>query len=82
MEDVKSIATAIVAEVLKQLQPPKVETIVPLAEAAKMLHLQPCTLRKLVYTNKIGYVVDGKSYFFKVSDLNEYINSHYTPSKP
>ena len=69
------------AEVVKLIQPERVEPIVPLAEAAKLLKMQPCTLRKLVYTNKIGFIVDGKSYFFKVRDLNEYINSHYTPSK-
>ena len=67
------------AEVVKLIQPVRVEPILPLAEAAKMLHVQPCTLRNLVYRNKIGFIVDGKSYFFKVSDLNAYIEEHYTP---
>ena len=39
------------------------------------------TLRRMIYGNKIGYVQDGKSYFFKVSDLNDYINNHYTPAQ-
>ena len=63
------------------IKPPTVEAILPLAEAAKMLKMQPCTLRKLVYANKIGFIVDGKNYYFKVSDLNNYINEHYTPAK-
>lgn len=67
------------AEVVKLIQPERVEPIVPLAEAAKMLKMQPCTLRNLVYKNKIGFIVDGKSYYFKVSDLNRYIDEHYTP---
>lgn len=67
------------AEVVRLIQPMQVEPILPLADAAKKLHVQPCTLRNLVYRNKIGFIVDGKSYFFKVSDLNDYINQHYTP---
>lgn len=42
--------------------------------------MQPCSLRKLVYTNGIGYIIDGKVYKFKVSDLNAYLNAHYTPA--
>lgn len=70
------------AEVVKLIQPMRVEPILPLTDAAKMLHVKPCTLRNLVYRNKIGYIVDGKSYFFKVADLNQYINQHYTPANP
>ena len=82
MQDgLKALAVDIVSEAIKRLQPPTVEAIVPLAEAAKLLKMQPCTLRNLVYKNKIGFIVDGKSYYFKVTDLNDYINSHYTPSK-
>ena len=70
----------LIREVLATFQPPKVETIVPFAEAAKMLHVQPITLRRMIYAGKIGYVQDGKGYFFKVSDLNAWINAHYTPA--
>lgn len=70
------------AEVVRLIQPMRVEPIIPLADAAKMLHVKPCTLRNLVYRNKIGFIVDGKQYFFKVADLNEYINQHYTPATP
>lgn len=80
MADTETLAK-FAAEVVKLIQPMRVEPIVPLAEAAKMLKMQPCTLRKLVYKNKIGFIVDGKSYYFKVSDLNRYIDEHYTPSK-
>ena len=79
MTDTETLAR-FAAEVVKLIQPPTVEAIVPLAEAAKLLKMQPCTLRNLVYKNKIGFIVDGKNYYFKVRDLNEYINSHYTPA--
>lgn len=72
---------SIIAEIVKYFRPPQVEAIVPLAEAARLLHMKPCTLRNLVYRNKIGFIVDGKNYYFKVSDLNDYINAHYTPQK-
>ena len=72
---------SIIAEIVQYLRPPTVETIVPFAEAARMLHIKPITLRRMIYGGKIGYVQDGKSYFFKVSDLNEYINKHYTPAQ-
>lgn len=71
----------LIYEVLSTFRPPVVETIVPFAEAARMLHVKPITLRRMIYGNKIGYVQDGKSYFFKVSDLNDYINKHYTPAQ-
>ena len=72
---------SIIAEIVQYLRPPMVETIVPFAEAARMLHVKPITLRRMIYANRIGYVQDGKSYFFKVSDLNDYINKHYTPAQ-
>ena len=70
----------LIREVLATFQPPTVETIVPFAEAAKLLHVKPITLRRMIYGGKIGYVQDGKGYFFKVSDLNAWINEHYTPA--
>lgn len=70
----------LIREVLATFQPPTVETIVPFAEAAKLLHVKPITLRRMIYGGKIGYVQDGKGYFFKVSDLNAWINKHYTPA--
>lgn len=70
----------LVREVFECLAPPTVETIVPFADAARMLHVKPITLRRMIYGGRIGYVQDGKNYFFKVSDLNAYINSHYTPA--
>ena len=79
-DDMKSLAVELAEEIVKYFRPPQVEAIVPLAEAARMLHMKPCTLRKLVYSNRIGFIVDGKQYFFKVSDLNDYINAHYTPA--
>lgn len=80
-DDVKTLAVELAAELAKRLQPEKVESIVTLPEAARQLRMQPCTLRKLVYNNRIGFIVDGKNYYFKVSDLNRYLNEHYTPSK-
>jgi excisionase family DNA binding protein len=65
------------AEIAKALRPERVIEILPLAEAAKTLHVKPCTLRRMVEKGKIGFIADAKSYFFKVSDLNEYINKHY-----
>lgn len=83
MQDgLKALAVDIVSEAVKQLKPPAVETILPLAEAARALHVQPITLRRMVQSNKIGYLWDGKGYFFKVSDLNDYLEKHYTPAKP
>ena len=79
MTDTETLAQ-FASEVVKLIQPMRVEPILPLVDAAKMLHVKPCTLRNLVYRNKIGFIVDGKSYFFKVADLNEYINQHYTPA--
>jgi excisionase family DNA binding protein len=72
----------LIREVLATFKPPAVETILPLAEAARALHVQPITLRRMVQANKIGYLWDGKGYFFKVSDLNDYLEKHYTPAKP
>lgn len=80
-EELKALAVEIGAEIAKQLRPPQVESIVALPEAAELLHVQPCTLRRMVYANKIGFIVDGKNYYFKVSDLNAYLNEHYTPAK-
>lgn len=80
-DELKALAVEIGAEIAKQLRPPQVESIVSLPEAAELLHVQPCTLRRMVYANKIGFIVDGKNYYFKVSDLNDYLNEHYTPAK-
>jgi len=80
-DGLKALAVDIVAEAVKQLKPPAVETILPLAEAARMLRVQPITLRRMIQNGKIGFIADAKSYFFKVSDLNDYINKHYTPAK-
>ena len=79
-DELKQFAAAVAAEVARALQPEKVEQIVTLPDAARLLKMQPCSLRKLVYTNGIGYVLDGKVYKFKVSDLNAYLNAHYTPA--
>lgn len=68
-------------EFAEAIRPRRVIEILPLADAASYLHIQPCTLRKLVFKGKIGFIVDGKQYFFKVSDLNAYLNEHYTPAK-
>lgn len=80
-DELKQFAAAVAAEVARALQPEKVEQIVTLPDAARLLKMQPCSLRKLVYTNGIGYVLDGKVYKFKVSDLNAYLNAHYTPAR-
>jgi hypothetical protein len=79
-EEIKALAVELAAEIARVLQPEKVEAIVPLPDAARFLQMKPCTLRKLVYKNRIGFIVDGKNYYFKVSDLNAYLNSHYTPA--
>ena len=79
-DELKQFAAAVAAEVARALQPEKVEQIVTLPDAARLLKMQPCSLRKLVYTNGIGYIIDGKVYKFKVSDLNAYLNAHYTPA--
>lgn len=79
-DELKQFAAAVAAEVVRALQPEKVEQIVTLPDAARLLKMQPCSLRKLVYTNGIGYIIDGKVYKFKVSDLNAYLNAHYTPA--
>lgn len=78
--EMKELAVELAAEVVRALQPEKVEQIVTLPDAARLLKMQPCSLRKLVYTNGIGYIIDGKVYKFKVSDLNAYLNAHYTPA--
>jgi hypothetical protein len=80
-DELKQFAAAVAAEVARALQPEKVEQIVTLPDAARLLKMQPCSLRKLVYTNGIGYIIDGKVYKFKVSDLNAYLNAHYTPAR-
>lgn len=80
-DGLKALAVDIVSEAVKQLKPPAVETILPLAEAARKLHVQPITLRRAVQSGKIGYLWDGKGYFFKVSDLNDYLEKRYTPAK-
>lgn len=80
-DELKQFAAAVAAEVVRALQPEKVEQIVTLPDAARLLKMQPCSLRKLVYTNGIGYIIDGKVYKFKVSDLNAYLNAHYTPAR-
>lgn len=74
------VAMKLFEEFMRIVQPPRVEPVMTLSEAAKHLRMKPCTLRKLVYTNRIGFVLDGKQYLFKVSDLNDYINAHYTPA--
>lgn len=79
-DELKTLAVEIGAEIARRLQPEKVEQIVTLPDAARLLKMQPCSLRKLVYTNGIGYIIDGKVYKFKVSDLNAYLNAHYTPA--
>lgn len=74
--------STILAEITAAIRPQRVIEILPLAEAARKLHVQPITLRRMVQSNKIGYLWDGKGYFFKVSDLNDYLEKHYTPAKP
>lgn len=76
-EDISTVAAAIA----KAIRPQRVIEILPLAEAARALHVQPITLRRMVQSNKIGYLWDGKGYFFKVSDLNDYLEKHYTPAQ-
>jgi excisionase family DNA binding protein len=71
---------AVMTEIAAALRPQRVIEILPLAEAARALHVQPITLRRMVQSNKIGYLWDGKGYFFKVSDLNDYLEKHYTPA--
>ena len=72
---------ALAAEVIRLVQAPlHVEAIMTLPEAARALKVQPCTLRKMVYTGRIGYIADGKNLKFKVSDLNAYLENHYKPS--
>jgi len=76
-DELKTLAVEIGAEIARRLQPEKVEQIVTLPDAARLLKMQPCSLRRLVYSNKIGYILDGKVYKFKVTDLNNYLNLHY-----
>lgn len=71
----------VMTEIAAALRPQRVIEILPLAEAARALHVQPITLRRMVQSNKIGYLWDGKGYFFKVSDLNNYLEKHYTPAQ-
>lgn len=76
-DELKTLAVEICAEIARRLQPEKVEQIVTLPDAARLLKMQPCSLRRLVYSNKIGYILDGKVYKFKITDLNKYLNEHY-----
>ena len=76
-DELKTLAVEIGAEIARRLQPEKVEQIVTLPDAARLLKMQPCSLRRLVYSNKIGYIIDGKVYKFKITDLNKYLNEHY-----
>ena len=69
----------LIREVLATFQPPKIETIVGLPDAAKALNVKPSTLRKMCYQGRIGYISDGKNLKFKVADLNRYIETHYHP---
>ena len=78
MNDTLSV---ILAEITSALRPQRVIEVLPLAEAARSLHVQPITLRRAVQSGKIGYLWDGKGYFFKVSDLNDYLEKHYTPAQ-
>ena len=75
--ETKELAVELAAEIARRLQPEKVEQIVTLPDAARLLKMQPCSLRRLVYSNKIGYIIDGKVYKFKITDLNKYLNEHY-----
>jgi excisionase family DNA binding protein len=77
----KTLDAELVNEVLKRFFVPTVETIVGLPDAAKALNVKPSTLRKMCYQGRIGYISDGKNLKFKVSDLNRYINEHYTPAE-
>lgn len=79
-DDMKSLAVELAAEIARRLQPETVEPIVTLPDAARFLKMQPCSLRQMVYAGKIGYILDGKVYKFKVSELNKYLNDHYTPA--
>lgn len=76
-DELKTLAVEIGAEIARRLQPEKVEQIVTLPDAARLLKMQPCSLRRLVYSNRIGYILDGKVYKFKITDLNKYLNEHY-----
>lgn len=67
----------LIREVLATFQPPHVETIVGLPDAAKALNVKPSTLRKMVAQGRIPYISDGKNLKFKITDLNKYIDSHY-----
>lgn len=80
-DDMKSLAVELAAEIARRLQPETVEPIVTLPDAARLLKMQPCSLRQMVYSGKIGYILDGKVYKFKVSELNHYLNSHYVTRK-
>ena len=78
--ELKTLAAELVNEVLKRFVP-TIETIVGLPDAAKAINVKPSTLRKMCYQGRIGYISDGKNLKFKVSDLNRYINEHYTPAE-
>lgn len=80
--ETKELAVELAAEIARRLQPETVEQIVTLPDAARLLKMQPCSLRQMVYSGRIGYILDGKVYKFKVSELNKYLNDHYTPPKP
>lgn len=73
--------STILAEITSALRHQRETEILPLAEAARALHVQPITLRRMVKKGKIGFIADAKSYFFKVSDLNAYLEKHYTPAQ-
>lgn len=80
-DELKTFAAAVAAEVVRAMQPEKVETIVTLPDAARILNMKPATLRKMVSQGRISYIrdTDGKNLKFKVTDLNRYIDEHYTP---
>ena len=78
--ELKTLAAELVNEVLKRFVP-SVETIVGLPDAAKAINVKPATLRKMVAQGRIPYISDGKNLKFKVVDLNNYINEHYTPAE-
>ena len=77
-DDMKELAVELAAEIARRLQPETVEPIVTLPDAARFLKMQPCSLRQMVYAGKIGYILDGKVYKFKViCIINIRIINHY-----
>lgn len=79
--ELKTLAAELVAAVLERFVP-TAETIVGLPDAARILNMKPATLRKMVSQGRISYIrdTDGKNLKFKVTDLNRYIDEHYTPA--